>query len=110
MFVKRLWSLAALWILAYVIFSVIERVTDASASDVGAKLLVYLVVVVAYFALWLVPAFMGNSWRAASLTRRGYELAREVQAETADAAVALVARGAQQATAATSAAPSTADS
>jgi len=105
MLVKRLWGLAALWFLAFVGLSVIERVADAAQTEPGAQALVYLILAVGYFALWLVPAFKGNSWRTANLAKRGHELVREVQAETPDVAVAQVARAAQQGDAAVGAPP-----
>jgi hypothetical protein len=94
MLVKRLWGFAGLWFLAYVGLALIEAVTDAAQSEPGAQALVYLMLAGGYFALWLVPAFKGNSWRVANLTKRGYELIREVNAETPEAAVAQVARAA----------------
>ncbi len=104
MLVKRLWAHASLWFLAYVSLAVIERVTDAAQSEPGAQALVYLMLAAGYFALWLVPAFKGNSWRITNLAKRGYVLLGETQAETPDAAVAQVVRPAQQGDAAAGAA------
>lgn len=94
MLVKGLWGHAGLWFLAYVGLSLIEAVTDAAQSEPEAQILVYLMLLGGYFALWLVPAFKGNSWRVANLTKRGYELIGQVNAETPEAAIAQVARAA----------------
>ncbi|MCG9056141.1 DUF2628 domain-containing protein [Laribacter hongkongensis] len=91
MLVKKLWGLAGTWFAAYVIFSLIEKVTDQSGVG-GAQALVYLLLAAGYFALWLVPAFKGNKWREANLSKRGYEQLTSVQAETPDAAVAQAAK------------------
>ena len=92
MLVKRLRSLAAIWILAFVILAVIEIITDAAQSEPALQAVVYLLLVAANIALWLTPAFKGNSWRVRNLEKNGYELVGESQADTADAAIAQVAR------------------
>lgn len=93
MLVKKLWGLAGAWFAAYVVLSLIEKVTDQSGEG-GAQALVYLLLAAAYFALWLVPAFKGNKWREENLSKRGYEKLTSVQAETPDAAVAQAAKSA----------------
>ena len=91
MLIKKLWGFAGLWFAAYVVCSLIEKVTDQSQEG-GAQALVYFVLAAAYFALWLVPAFKGNKWREENLSKRGYELLGAVQAETPDAAVSQSAK------------------
>ena len=93
MLVKKLWVIAGVWLVAYIILSLIEKVTDQSGADI-AQSLVYLILIVGYLTLWLVPAFKGNKWRTGSLLKRGYEEIVTVQAETPDAAIALAARSA----------------
>lgn len=94
MFVKKLWGWAGLWIGAYIICSLIDTVV-ADSRDSGASVLMYLILFVAYIALWLVPAFKGNKWREENLAKRGYELLSSVQAEMPDAAVAHLAKQTQ---------------
>ncbi|MBP8812264.1 MAG: DUF2628 domain-containing protein [Laribacter sp.] len=93
MLVKKLWGLAGAWFAAYVIFFLIEKVTDQSGEG-GAQAIIYLLLAAGYFALWLVPAFKGNKWREENLSKRGYEQLTSVQAETPDAAVAQAAKSA----------------
>ena len=91
MLVCKLWGKAGLWFVLYLIATIIEKATD-TATDSGLQAIVYLVLAAGYFALWLVPAFQGNAWRAANLASRGYELAGTLQAETKDAAIAQSAK------------------
>ena len=91
MLVKKLWGLAGAWFAAYIVLSLVEKVTDQSGEG-GAQGLVYLILAVGYVALWLVPAFKGNKWREENLSKRGYEQLTTVQAETSDAAVAQAAK------------------
>ena len=87
MFVKRLWGLTILFVLAYGVFSYIEADAEKMEESV-AQGLIYLSLVLAYFALSLIALFKGNKWRERNLSKRGYELLNTVQAETPDAAIA----------------------
>jgi predicted permease len=87
MLAKKLWSLAAMWIAAYVVCLVVESLADSSSAQ-GSKLIIYLLLMVAYFSLWLVPAFKGNRWREEKLRERGFVLVGATQAENPDAAAA----------------------
>jgi len=90
---KRLWGIFfGLWFLAYMGLVLIQSVTNTAQSDSGAQALVRLMLAGGYLALWLVPAFKGNSWRVVNLIKRGYELIAMVNAETPDAAIAEVAK------------------
>lgn len=86
MLVKKLWGLAGLWFAAYVVCTIIEKVTDQSRQG-GEQAVVYLLLAAAYFALWLIPPFKGNRWREHNLERRGFALLSTVEAETPDAAL-----------------------
>ncbi|HEY3196588.1 MAG TPA: DUF2628 domain-containing protein [Nitrospirales bacterium] len=83
---KRLWGLAVLWFLIYVILSVIEASTVA-VSNRTEGIMFSVMMVGLYTALWLVPGIKGNAWRATNLTRRGYRISNEVQANTAEDAL-----------------------
>ena len=92
MLVKRLWKFAGLWLVAYAACSLIGGVAKnllQGASQATADLLV----LAAYFALWLVPAFKGNKWRDQDLANRGYNLLTTVKADTPGAAIAQLAGG-----------------
>src|SRR4030042_1169559 len=93
MLVQKLWALAGLWFGAYIVCFLIETVTEKSEQS-AAQAIVYLILVVAYLALWLLPPFKGHKWREGNLLKRGYELLNTVQAETPDAAVAQLAKSA----------------
>lgn len=88
MLVKKLWAMAGLWIVLYIVCSVIEKATDQAQGAATAQIAVYLALSAAYFALWLVPPFKGNQWRESNLIKRGYTLVTTVQAKTPDAALA----------------------
>lgn len=90
MLVKKLWGLAGAWLAAYIVLTLIETVAE-QAGDSGAKAFVYLILAAGYFALWLIPALKGNSWREKNLSKRGYELVATIQSETPDAAIAQAA-------------------
>lgn len=91
--VKRLWWLAALWVGLYVALGLVDDVVDTS-EETGEQMIVYLLIGIGYLALWVVPGFMGNRWKEANLTKRGFRLLGTVDAETVDAAVAQLARAA----------------
>lgn len=83
MLVKKLWTLSCLWILAYIVLSIIQDYALKSGS-VGAILMILAV----HLALALIPAFKGNEWRIKNLTKRGFVFVDSVSAETPDAAIA----------------------
>lgn len=89
MLIKKLWGFAALWFGAYVVLAIIESATQSEAF--------YLILAVAYFALWLIPAFKGNQWREANLISRGFEHVHTVEASNPDSAAAQMAKGQDQA-------------
>ena len=91
MLAKNLWGLSGLWVAMYVVLSLVETVTDKSEPS-GAQVLVYLLLVVGYVTLGLIPGFKGNKWREKNLVRRGFEMLGTVQADTPEAAISQVAK------------------
>jgi hypothetical protein len=91
MLAKNLWGLSGLWVAMYVVLSLVEAVTDKSEPS-GAQVLVYLLLVVGYVTLGLIPGFKGNKWREKNLVRRGFEMLGTVQADTPEAAISQVAK------------------
>lgn len=91
MLVCKLWGKATHWFILYFIATMIETATD-TATESGLQAIAYLVLIAGYLALWLVPAFKGNAWRAANLVSKGYELTDTLQAKTKDAAIAQSAK------------------
>jgi hypothetical protein len=87
MLAKKLWTLAGLWILAYIVLAMIQDAVLKSLSTGGV-----FIVLAGHLALGLVPAFKGNEWRIRNLTRRGYEFVDSTRAETPRAAVAQVGK------------------
>jgi len=83
MLVKKLWVFAGLWIVAYIVLTIIQ---DSALKSGSAGTI--LIVLVAHLALALIPAFKGNEWRIKNLTKRGYEFVASVPADTPDAAIA----------------------
>lgn len=89
MLLKKLWAASLLWFGLYIVFSLVETVTNQSEAG-GAQALVYLLLVAGYIALSLIPGFQGNQWRETNLTKRGFAIVGTPQAETPDAAIANV--------------------
>lgn len=92
MLLSRLWSLSALWFGLYLVFNIIEKITDSSEESI-LQAIMYLILAAGYLAIALIPGFKGNSWREKNLADRGYDLVDTFQAETKDAAVAKTAKG-----------------
>jgi len=85
MLAKKLWTLAGLWVLAYIVLAIIQDAALKLHSTGGI-----LIILAGNLALGLIPAFKGNEWRIKNLTKRGYEFVDTVQAATPDAAIAQV--------------------
>lgn len=85
MLAKKLWMLAGLWVLAYIVLAIIQ---DAALKSHSTSAI--LIVLAGHLALALIPAFKGNEWRIKNLTNRGYEFMDSAQAATPDAAIAQV--------------------
>ena len=90
--VKKLWMFAVAWIVVSMILASIEGISDEVGMVSGQMMVVYLLVAGGYLALWLIPAFKGNSWRSKNLLKRGYKLINTVHAETPDSVVAQLAK------------------
>lgn len=87
MLICKLWGKAGLWFGLYLIATIVEKVADTT-SDEGLQVIVYLLLIVGYFTLWLIPAFQGNAWRVSNLLSRGFAPVTTVRAETKDSAIA----------------------
>jgi len=85
MLAKKLWKLAGLWVLAYIVLTVIQDAAIKADSASGI-----LIVLAGHLALALLPGLKGNEWRIKNLTKRGFEFVNSVQAETPDAAIAQI--------------------
>ena len=83
MLVKKLWIFAGLWIVAYIVLTIIQD-SALKSGAAGAILIVFA----GHLALALIPAFKGNEWRIKNLTKRGFEFVASVPANTPDAAIA----------------------
>ncbi len=91
MLIKKLYGWFFLWIAMFILLSLVEVVTVQSIESIE-KIIVSLIIIIGYWALWLIPGFKGNKWREKNLQKRGYELIDTIQAETRDAALALIAK------------------
>jgi len=83
MLTKKLWIFAGVWVLAYIVLTMIQDAAVKSGSTVAI-----LLVLAGHFALALIPAFKGNEWRIQNLTKRGFAFVASVSANTPDAAIA----------------------
>jgi len=89
---KKLWGKTGTWFLVLIVL----QIGIASQLLLSETYLLMLIVLCNcdYFALWLVQAFKGNSWRTTNLEKRGFELVQEVQAKTPSVAMAQAQKGA----------------
>ena len=92
MLVKELFSYAGIWFVLYLLLVLMEAVMDEARSAPGLQAIMYLILVVGYFALWLVPGFKGNAWRSQNLKKQGYDLVGTSDAETPKAAIGKLAK------------------
>lgn len=93
MLISRLWSQSGIWFGLFFIVEMIWKITEMSKVSESLKLIALFLLSVAYVALYLIPGLKGNGWRERKLLSRGFEMTGSVEAETKDAAVALVAKG-----------------
>lgn len=87
MLVSSLWLFAALWFVMLISLRVIEEVLFRQEPSLP-QILFLLVTIVVSLILWLVPAFKGNGWRDAKLTKQGYKCVATIQARSSAAATA----------------------
>ena len=92
MLVKKLWALAGLWFVLYLVLSIIEAAADEAGSEPELQSILYLILAGGYFALVIVAGYNGNGWRQSNLEKRGFEVVQEVEAKTPDAATASAAK------------------
>lgn len=91
MLFKKLWKIAIIWMILYVVVVIIETAIQNSPDDM-TKIAAYVLVVVGYLLLWLIPGFKGNQWREENLLNRGFRLLGSSCSGNRDAAVADVLR------------------
>lgn len=70
MLIKKLWLRATLWLGLYVVLGLVEDVADKS-EETGQQILVYLLIIAGYFALWLVPVSRETSGGKSNLRNAG---------------------------------------
>lgn len=84
----RLWTQAALYLLAGIVLARIDDLVNTINSNVLDISMLFPLV-----AFLVIPGFMGNKWRVTKLPKLGYEYISSVQAKTCKAAIALVQQG-----------------
>ena len=88
MLFHRLWFLALGWIASYAALSTLVVNTTRAGPETGLQAIAYVLLLVAFTILWLVPAFKGNSWREEQLAATGFSQVTVLQADNASQAVA----------------------
>lgn len=78
---SRLWLVAFIWFLTYIL------ITFISGSQI-VNMVLFMALIAIAFAMWLVPAFEGNNWLGANLKKSGYEFIGVVQASSKTEAIA----------------------
>lgn len=89
MAVKNLWGYAAGYVALYVALHFFENLIKETGRGMVAGVIM-LMIAAGYFALALVPAFKGNSWREANLVNRNYKFKEAILADSPEAALAAV--------------------
>ena len=85
---EKLRHLAALWLVALLALLLTGGLVSQLLPD-SERVFVYALMAVGTIGLWIIPAFMGNHWKAKDLAARGYQPHDNIQAKTPTAAVVL---------------------
>ena len=86
---KKLWGWAGFWLGVAVVLSLVEQAADSS-SELGVKVLLYLIDAVGGLVAGLLPWLKGNIWLESNLRAHGYEFVTVTEAQTPDAAISQV--------------------
>jgi len=82
---KKLWDKAIIWFVAGSMILAIFHLL--SSEDYVFEAIYLFSTLAATCVLWIAPASLGNEWQMKKLSKQGYELTREVQSETFEAAI-----------------------
>jgi predicted Na+-dependent transporter len=82
---KKMWKYASIYIVGLIVWLIFKEAAADSAST-GFKLLIVAI----WWAAWICIGFKGNYWRISTVEKRGYSVVKEVQANTADQALASI--------------------
>jgi len=85
MLLKRLWGKAIIWFAAGNVIHVIFHLP--SSEDYVFETIYLFSTLTATCVLWIAPASLGDEGQMKKLSKQGYELTREVQSETFEAAI-----------------------
>lgn len=80
-FAERLWGIASLLVLVFIILRFIEGIAEDSIG-------LMFVVLALHLGVSMFVAFQGNEWKRRRLLRKGYTLTKTVEAKNPDAAIA----------------------
>ena len=83
MLAKKLWGIAGLWSLLFLLLNII----GAYALEINSAF-PYVVLAGGNIAFLLLPGFKGNEWLAKNLGKRGFVYLGSIQAESPEAAAA----------------------
>lgn len=85
---KRLWGLTFIWwVLMSFLNTTVKVMSDNPHEPAPLWFICSLMLVT--LALWLIPAFKGNSWISRKLERRGYEILKVVSAASPEEAIVM---------------------
>ncbi len=73
--VKKLWKVSVILFLSFILINFLSTIARESHS-----ILLSLLTMVGYLALWLIPGWQGNLWREHQLESSGYRLIKTVVA------------------------------
>ncbi len=87
--VKKLWMITALWIIIFISLIIIAAFTHETGS-----VFLNIIILVGNIVLLLLPGFKGNDWLIYNLKKRGYSYLSSIEAESPEAAIEQVIKGA----------------
>lgn len=88
---KQLWGMAGIWLVLSMFLGVFDGFGTQTPRGAG-DVIFFIIIILLYLTLWLIPAFNGNKWREKNLSSRGYKWVSLSQADTPDAAIAKCAK------------------
>jgi hypothetical protein len=86
---KKLWLITALWIIIFISLIIIATFTHETGS-----VFLNIIIIGGNIVLLLLPGFKGNDWLIYNLKKRGYGYINSIEAESPEAAIEQVIKGA----------------
>jgi len=89
MFSKKLWGIAALWVVLFILLVVVAAFTAEASSTLTS-----LIMAGGNLILILLPGFKGNEWQMKNLNKRGFIYISSIESASPEAAIEQFLKGA----------------